>query len=142
MGYQFKTLAILGALTLASCAHAPSDLKFAANLSGAAETPANDSAATGSVTATLDPATKVFNYTVVYSGLSGPPLAAHFHGPAAPGAGAPPTLPVPAPLASPIKGTATLTDAQVTALTGGLWYFNIHTDAHKPGEVRGQVLAK
>jgi hypothetical protein len=43
-------------------------------------------------------------------------------------------------LASPIKGAATLTDAQAADLTSGKWYFNIHTEANKAGEIRGQVL--
>ena len=70
-------------------------------------------------------------------------LAAHFHGPAAAGANAPPVVPVPATaLASPIKGDATLTDAQAADLAAGKWYFNIHTAAHGPGEIRGQVEKK
>src|SRR6266851_816002 len=42
--------------------------------------------------------------------------------------------------ASPIKGSATLTDAQAADLTAGRWYFNIHTAANKGGEIRGQVV--
>ena len=38
-----------------------------------------------------------------------------------------------------IHGTATLTDAQVSDLNAGLWYFNIHTAAHPGGEIRGQM---
>ena len=49
-------------------------------------------------------------------------------------------MPAPGPLTSPIKGTATLTDAQAADLQGGKYYFNIHTDANKPGEIRGQVM--
>jgi hypothetical protein len=43
-------------------------------------------------------------------------------------------------LASPIKGTARLTGAQAADLTNGKWYFKIHTEANKAGEIRGQVL--
>ena len=43
--------------------------------------------------------------------------------------------------ASPIKGEATLTDAQIADLTGGKWYLNIHTAANRGGEIRGQVEA-
>jgi hypothetical protein len=42
-------------------------------------------------------------------------------------------------VASPIKGTATLTDAQAADLAAGKWYFNVHTEANKGGEIRGQV---
>ena len=43
-------------------------------------------------------------------------------------------------LASPIKGSKELTDAQVTDLMGGKWYFNVHTKEHPAGEIRGQVM--
>ena len=49
-------------------------------------------------------------------------------------------VPINGELASPIKGEATLTDAQAKALTDGDMYFNIHTAANKGGEMRGQVL--
>lgn len=86
---------------------------------------------------------KKFTYSVTYKGLSGPATAAHFHGPADPGANAPPVVPIPSDkLASPIKGDATLTDAQAADLAAGKWYFNVHTAAHGPGEIRGQVTKK
>jgi hypothetical protein len=44
-----------------------------------------------------------------------------------------------APLDSPMTGSATLTDDQAKALTAGMMYFNIHTAANKPGEIRGQM---
>jgi hypothetical protein len=116
---------------------------FTATLNGPTEVPPNDTKGTGTVTATYDTATKKFTYTVTYSGLTGPATAAHFHGPAAPGANAPPVVPVPpTALASPIKGEATLTDGQASDLEGGKWYFNVHTSAHGPGEIRGQVTQK
>ena len=50
-------------------------------------------------------------------------------------------MPIPAAaLATPIKGTATLTDAQAADLQAGKWYFNVHTAANKGGEIRGQVV--
>ncbi|MDB5424047.1 MAG: hypothetical protein JWQ29_1463, partial [Phenylobacterium sp.] len=42
---------------------------------------------------------------------------------------------------SPIKGTATLTDAQIADLNAGKWYFNVHTAANPGGEIRGTVTA-
>jgi CHRD domain len=123
-------------------AHAATE-SFTADLKGATEVPPNDSKGTGAVTATYDTATKKFSYTATYTGLTGPATAAHFHGPAAPGANAPPVVPVPPTmLASPIKGDATLTDAQAADLEAGKWYFNVHTAAHGPGEIRGQVMKK
>ena len=65
---------------------------------------------------------------------------AHFHGPAAAGANAGVQVPVPkSALASPMKGTVALTDAQIADLEAGKWYFNIHTAADPGGEVRGQL---
>jgi len=113
-------------------------LKFDATLKGADEVPSNDSAGAGTVKATLDTTTKTFTYVATYAGLTGPALAAHFHGPAAPGANAPPTVPLTS-LTSPVTGTATLTDAQIADLEAGKWYFNVHTAAHKGGEIRGQL---
>jgi hypothetical protein len=137
---HLKAFAIGAALALAATGAWAETLHFAATLKGADETPPNDSAGTGRVTATLDTGSKVFKYKVDYSGLTGPAKAAHFHGPAAPGADAPPVVPVPAnDLANPMRGSATLTDEQIGQLEGGQWYFNIHTAAHGGGEVRGQV---
>jgi CHRD domain len=58
------------------------------------------------------------------------------------GKNAPPVVPISGNFASPIKGEATLTDAQALELQGGRWYFNVHTDANKGGEIRGQVTKK
>ena len=128
-------------LVLVGGAASAATLHFSANLKGADETPPNATAGTGAVDATLDTSSNSFSYKVTYAGLTGPAVAAHFHGPAAPGASAPPVVPVPkAALANPMSGTAILTAAQVTDLEAGRWYFNIHTAANPGGEVRGQVL--
>jgi hypothetical protein len=124
---------------VAGAAHAET-LKYMATLNGASEVPPNATTGTGMAMATLDTATKMFDYTLTFSGLTGPATAAHFHGPAAPGANAGPTVPI-ASLTSPVKGSATLTDAQIADLKAGKWYVNVHTMAHPPGEIRGQVMA-
>ena len=137
----FKAAAIAAAIVmLGAGAASAATLHFATGLKGADEVPPNTTPGTGEVTATLDTATKAFSYTVTYSGLTGPAVAAHFHGPAAPGSNAPPMIGIKV-LASPITGTATLTDAQVASLEAGQWYFNIHTAAIPGGEIRGQLKA-
>ena len=89
---------------------------------------------TGEVTAMLDG--KTFTYSASYKDLTGPPIAAHFHSAATPGGDGPPAVgAVAGP--SPIKGKATLTDAQIADLNAGLWYFNVHTAANPGGEIRG-----
>jgi hypothetical protein len=113
---------------------------YKVTLKGSSEVPATTSAGTGTVDVSYDTVTKKLTYTVTYSGLSGPATAAHFHNPAAATENAPATVPLPATaLASPIKGEATLTDAQAADLAAGKMYFNIHTAANPGGEIRGQV---
>jgi hypothetical protein len=92
----------------------------------------------GDVLAMLDG--KTLTYTVNYKDLTGPAMAAHFHAASAPGGDGPPVVPATV-TPSPIKGTATLTDAQIADLNAGKVYFNIHTAANKGGEIRG-TLAK
>jgi hypothetical protein len=119
-------------------AHAET-VRYKATLTGGAETPPTDSKGTGTVAATFDTASKTLGWTIDYSGLTGPALAAHFHGPAPAGKPAAIEVPLKAPLNSPMKGSATLTDAQAKDLMDGMMYFNIHTAEHKPGEIRGQM---
>ena len=114
-------------------------LHYKAMLTGLSEAPPTDSKGTGTLTATFDTDTKKLEWTVDYSGLTGPAIAAHFHGPAPVGKPAPIEVPLQAPLDSPMKGSATLTDAQAKDLMDGMMYFNIHTAANKPGEIRGQM---
>ena len=136
-----RRAAFAAVITLAGLGAAYADeVKYSAKLDAASETPPNDSKGMGMVDAHFDTATKVLTWTVTYSGLTGPATMAHFHGPAPAGKAAGPMVPIKSEMASPIKGSATLTDDQAKALTGGMMYFNIHTDANKPGEIRGQLL--
>ena len=73
-----------------------------ATLSGAQEVPATTSQGTGTGTFNYDPATKLLQYSVSYSGLTGPATAAHIHGPAAPGVNAGVMVPFQNVAASPI----------------------------------------
>ena len=112
-------------------------INFKADLAPA---PGVSSSGKGTATGSLDTNTKTLTWTVDYSGLSGPATAAHIHGPADPGANAGIVVPFSGNLASPIKGSATLTDAQIAQLEAGKWYVNIDTEANKPGEIRGQLV--
>jgi CHRD domain len=115
-------------------------MTFKADLSAASQVPPVSSAGKGIATAILDTATKTLTWTVDYSGLSGPATAAHIHGPAAAGTNAGVVIPFTGDLASPIKGSATLTDAQIADLEAGKYYVNLHTAANKSGEIRGQLI--
>ena len=137
-----STLAVVTAFMLAVSARAET-ITYAADLKGASEVPPNDSSGKGTVLAIYESTTKKLVWTVTYSGLTGPATAAHFHGPAAADANAGPIITLDAAkLASPAKGEATLTDAQAAELAKGMWYLNVHTAAHPPGEIRGQLMKK
>ena len=130
-------MAVLAAGLFSSAAWAATE-DFHAVLSGLSEVPAHTVKGAGTAMATLDTATKMLTYTVTYQDLTGPATAAHFHGPAIAGANAPPAVPMANPM-SPIKGSATLTDAQIADLEAGKWYVNVHTAANPGGEIRGQM---
>jgi hypothetical protein len=98
------------------------------------------STGTGSATITYDEATNLLSWDITYSGLSGPPTVAHFHGPAVPGVSAGVQVPITV-TASPLIGSATITDEQEADLLAGLYYVNIHTALNPGGEIRGQVTA-
>jgi hypothetical protein len=129
------TLAIGAAVTFAGPAFAE---KMKATLDGKSEVPPNTSAATGTADIDYDAASKKLSWKLTYTGLSGPATAAHFHGPAAAGANAGVKVPI-ANTASGSEGSATLTDEQAADLVAGKYYVNVHTDANKGGEIRGQV---
>ena len=118
-----------------------SETSFGATLSATAEVPANPSTGGGSMTATLNTETNLLSWRVTYNGLTGPATAGHIHGPAKSGANAGVVIPF-ASTASPIEGSAKLTEAQIADLRAGLWYVNLHTAANPGGEIRGQVLVK
>jgi hypothetical protein len=136
---MFRTSLLTAAITATCLSASAATIDFRADLTGKAEVPPTTSNGTGQVLATLDTDTKQLSYTMTYAGLSGPATAAHFHGPAAAGANAGVAVPIGTNPASPTKGSVTLTDAQVRDLEAGNWYANVHTDANKAGEIRGQV---
>ena len=83
------------------------------------------------------------SWTVSYHGLASPATPAHFHGPAAKGKNAPVEVWRPQKghaVSSPIKGSATLTQAQAKQFMAGEMYVNVHTKDHPPGAIRGQVV--
>jgi CHRD domain len=127
------TIGLIGSASAAT-------LHFQATLDGKSEVPPTTSAGTGQLLATLDTTSKTLSYTLTFENLTGPATAAHFHGPAAAGASAGVAVAIGTAVTSPMTGTATLTDDQIKGLTSGKWYVNIHTDANKGGEIRGQVM--
>ena len=115
-------------------------IDFRATMNGKSEVPTNASTGSGDVVATLDTASKKLTYTLTYVGLSGPATAAHFHGPAEPGANAGVAVAIGTNPPSPTTNTVTLTDPQISDLEAGKWYANVHTAANPGGEIRGQMV--
>ena len=136
-------IALAGALAIAGCASAPppSKVDLVAALSSGGNNPRFASTGTGNLKADYDPTTRTLNWEVTYTGLSGPAVAAHFHGPSVGGANAPVVIDIGGKgLASPMKGTAQLSEAQAADLTTGKYYVNVHTKAAPGGEIRGTVV--
>ncbi|BCF95807.1 CHRD domain-containing protein [Paraburkholderia sp. PGU19] len=136
---KLSMVAVLWAL--ASGVALADTVELKADLEPSSEVPPRVSHGHGALNATFDTSTKTLNWTATYESLSGPVTMAHFHGPAPVGQNAKVQVPIDKnALASPIKGSATLTEQQVTDLMGGQWYFNVHTAQNPTGEIRGQVM--
>ena len=129
------------ALFVAAGAARADIVHFAATLTGKDEVPANASAGTGQVTAELETTEHTLAYRATYQGLSGPATMAHFHGPAAAGANAPPVVVVGDNAKLPIGGSVRLTEQEMEDLLAGKWYFNVHTAQYPDGEIRGQLVS-
>lgn len=123
-------------------------VKYVAHMNGAAETPANTATATGTATFTL--AGKRLHYAIVVKGLTGAATMAHIHV-GKPGVGGPPvyTFVVKHEASGELaEGTIDLAkemskgvsgDSLMALINGGDAYVNVHTSAHKGGEIRGQI---
>jgi CHRD domain len=128
-------------LVLGTAAILMSGWAFAANvdvkLSGDQEVPPVKTSATGNGTLTVND-DKTVSGSVTTSGING--VAAHIHN-GAPGKNGP--VAVPLTKDGDNKWTvgpgAKLTDAQFADFKAGNLYVNVHSAAHKDGEIRGQL---
>ena len=128
-------------LVLGTAAILMSGWAFAANvdvkLSGDQEVPPVKTSATGNGTITVND-DKTVSGSVTTSGVNG--VAAHIHN-GAPGKNGP--VAVPLSKDGDNKWTvgpgAKLTDAQFADFKAGNLYVNVHSAAHKDGEIRGQL---
>ena len=111
-------------------------LQFKATMDGKSESPPTDSAATATADIKIDTDAKTITWTTKSTGLTGAATAAHFHGPADPGANAKPEIDI---SKSIDQGTGPITDAQIADFSAGKIYVNIHTAKFPNGEIRGQV---
>ncbi len=92
----------------------------------------------GTAVINFNDVSKLLDWNVSWSGLSGAAVASHFHGPALPNqsAGVQVSIGVGS---NPAIGSATLSASQEFDLLAGLWYVNVHTTLFPGGEIRGQV---
>lgn len=130
-----RTIGAAAVFALSSGLVLAEDIKV--TLSGAEETPAVTTAATGSGKFTIG-ADHSVSGSVKTTGIDG--TAAHIH--AAPvGQSGPPviTLTKGADGVWNVPADAKLTDEQYASLKAGNLYVNIHSAAYKPGEIRGQL---
>lgn len=107
------------------------------SLTGSEEVPAVETAATGSGTITVG-ADKSISGSVKTKGVDG--IAAHVHL-AAPGKNGPPivALEKTADGVWSIPKDSKLTDEQIASYKAGELYVNVHSAAHKGGEIRAQL---
>ena len=129
-----NTLLFAGALALQAGAANAADIVV--KLSGAEQVPAVETAATGNGTVTIKD-DKSVSGKIATTGIEG--IAAHIHL-AAPGKNGPPVI----TLTKTADGWVVpegskLTDEQFASFKAGNLYVNVHSAAHKPGEIRGQL---
>lgn len=116
---------------------------FEATLQGSNEVPEVDTEATGNVMVTLRGDS--IQVQGQFSGLGSAYAGSHIHE-GAEGENGGPIQPLEPELGSDkMSGTFDasykLEEAQVTALKEGNLYINVHSENHKPGEIRGQLTA-
>ena len=130
---------VLSAVTVWVIGHAGSVLadEIAVTLSGNQEIPPVTTSATGTGTLTVG-SNKSISGKVTVSGMA--VTVAHIHEAAAGANGA---IIIPLTKVSDnvwvVPAGANLTDAHYEAYRAGRLYFNIHSEAHKTGEIRGQI---
>ena len=123
-------------------------------MTGAQETPPNSAAGIGIMDISYSKETRILNWSVTWSGLTGPVTLMHIHGLAPRGYFANPVLNIIAgsnaiaapnatlyPATGKFSGTM-LADGFIVKeqdLLNGLYYMNIHTAANGGGEIRGQI---
>ena len=129
------------AVGLAGCAQmrGSGQQMFGATLTGAEEVPPVATTASGTADVRYNTGTNMLSWSVTHTGLSGPVTGAHIHGPAGPGQNAGVVIPFTNLNAATITGEARITPEQLTQLTSGQWYVNLHTQRNPGGEIRGQL---
>ncbi|WP_169308920.1 CHRD domain-containing protein [Paracoccus gahaiensis] len=82
----------LAALSIFTLPAAAEEVKYMAKLTGEAQVPPVETEARGMADITVDTETMTLTWRITHEGLSGTPIAGHFHGPASPDENAPPLI--------------------------------------------------
>ncbi len=115
-------------------------VQYIAWLGGANVAPPTTTQAAGEAEFNFNTETLELTWSVEYENLTGTPTDIAIHGPAGAGEVAPKVIDLGAVSASPLTGSATLTDAQAEDLADGSWYVSIATAAFPGGEIQGPVV--
>ncbi|MEO5783524.1 MAG: CHRD domain-containing protein, partial [Ginsengibacter sp.] len=110
--------------------------------SGTQEVPPNASPATGRIIGSYNTVSKTISYGIIFSGLTAPAAAAHFHAPAPPGVNASVIIGLagfPAATSGTYFNSNILNPVQDTWLLSNLFYANIHNSSFPGGEIRAQI---
>jgi CHRD domain len=119
----------------------PNLVVFDIKLLGRNEVPETISPAEGTFKGSFNKTTKIFSYTLTYTGMTA--TAAHFHKGAATATGPVVINIATAAFGSPLVAqTAALNLQQELDLVGGSWYVNVHSALYPNGEIRGQLVKK
>jgi hypothetical protein len=127
--------------TVVDANRAVADNAFTATLTGAQEVPPNATAAIGAGTVIIDANTRALSATVTTAGIAGTAASVHESPPGLIGS-------IVFPLGETSPGTGiwtaqvTLTDAQISALRAGNYYFSVRSAANPGGEIRGPILPR
>ena len=136
---QHSLWILVGALTVSIAGYSASVLgdEIKVTLSGDQEIPPVTTSASGSGTITVGE-DKSVSGKVTISGMT--PLVAHIHEAPA-GSNGPIVIPLTktSDTVWVVPAGAKLTDAQYASYKAGNLYYNLHTEAHKSGEIRGQI---
>jgi hypothetical protein len=112
--------------------------------SGAQEVPAVTTTGTGTLTGEYDGDDNKLEYKIEWQNLSGTVTQAHIHGPALAGVNAGVLIPLTISvngITGKLEGEVSLPDSVENFLLQGKLYYNLHTNLHPSGEIRGQISA-
>ena len=136
-------LALVGLAAVAVASTSASTIRLRAAMTSSEEVPAPRGEVTNArgtfvATATKSDTGATLNWTLTFSGLTGPAVAAHIHT-AARGQPGPVSVPLCGPCESGQTGTANVDQTLLNAIQAGGTYVNVHTGTNGAGEIRAQL---